>query len=86
MLKFLHRDARSFFEVDCVERVAQRRCAFFCFKFQVSGCGVVTQSFTKFYTEFHGVFLMWIVLKRDTQRRFTFLDWHADETGSSKRG
>ena len=46
----------------------------------------MTQSFTKFYTEFHGVFLMWIVLKRDTQRRFTFLDWHADETGSSKRG
>ena len=40
----------------------------------------MTQSFTKFYTEFHGVFLMWIVLKRDTQRRFTFLDWNADDT------
>ncbi len=26
-----------FFELDCVERDAQRRYAFFCFKFQVSG-------------------------------------------------
>ena len=31
----LHRDARSFFEVDCVERNAWRSFTFFGFKFQV---------------------------------------------------
>lgn len=29
-----HRVTRSFFEVDCAERVTQRRCTF-CFRFQV---------------------------------------------------
>ena len=33
--KILHRAARSFFDMLCVERVAQRRCT--CFRFQVSG-------------------------------------------------
>ena len=32
----LHRDARNFFQVDCVERVAQRRFTRTSFKFQVS--------------------------------------------------
>ena len=36
MLKFLHRVAPSFFEADCVERVAQRRFTRTSFKFQVS--------------------------------------------------
>ena len=36
MLKFLHRVAPIFFEVDCVERVAQRRFTRTSFKFQVS--------------------------------------------------
>ena len=52
MLKFLHRVARSFFEVDCVERVTQRHFARTSFRFQVSGfkfqvCG------TKFTTSVH---------------------------------
>ena len=34
--EILHRDARSFFDVDCVERVAQRRFTRTSFKFQVS--------------------------------------------------
>ena len=70
--KVLHRVSRSFLELDCVERVVQRRCAFFCFRFQVWGFGVVTQSFTKFYTEMHGVFLEMDYVERAAQSRFNF--------------
>ena len=40
--------------------------------FQVSSFRFVAQSLTKFYTELHGGFLKWIVLKRDAQRRCAF--------------
>ena len=34
----------------------------------------MTQSFAKFYTEMHGVFLEKDCVERATQRRFTFLE------------
>ena len=64
----LHRDARSFFEVDCVERNAWRNLIFFGFKFQVlltrlspwAESKANENSFTQRYTE---IFLKWIVLR-----------------------
>ena len=53
-----------FFELDCVEESDIEALRFFLF--QVSGFRFVAQSLTKFYTELHGGFLNWIVLKRAT--------------------
>ena len=63
----LHRDARSFFEVDCVERNAWRNLIFFGFKFQVlltrlspwAESKANENSFTQRCTEFFWSGLCW---------------------------
>ena len=62
----LHRAARRFLALDCDERDTQRRYAlFFCFKFYSHDCHPERSRrlMKMFYTELHGDFLHWIVMR-----------------------
>ena len=73
--------------MDCVERVAERRCAFFCFKFQVSGLRFWGCD-TKFHEVLHRVsrcFFDVDCVERVAQRRCACFCFKFQVEGKSKK-